>query len=87
MLGEGTTVDAMARPRKAKIGRPYSMFGQKDPMPVSALLTPLARRILVAAQLRTGATRSNVLELLTRLHAAALTRDDFAPVLDETLKQ
>lgn len=61
---------------------PQTVYGPKASPSESCLLTELGKDILHAAAARTGAGKSNVIEHLLRMHGAAVTAEQFAPVTD-----
>ncbi len=61
---------------------PRTRYRPKVPPPESALLTPLAKRILRAAAERCGASRSDVFETLLRLYGGTLDCSLFAQLVE-----
>jgi hypothetical protein len=53
-----------------------SYFPGKDPTPTTISLTPLAKRIVKAAEKRNQCSRSDVFEGLARKYGASLTQAD-----------
>jgi hypothetical protein len=66
--------------RAATVKGPRRIYAPKAAPPESCLLTDLAKRILHAADERTGAGKSNVVEHLLRLYGGSVTPEDFAPI-------
>jgi hypothetical protein len=59
---------------------PRTFYRPKERPSESALLTPLAKRILYSAAHRCDASRSDIFETLLRLHGGELKRDLFRDV-------
>lgn len=58
----------------------HTLYGPKDPPNRSYTLTDLAKRIAAAAADRTGASESNIVEHLLRLHGGQVTAEELAPL-------
>lgn len=74
----------MAIAKNASAKGPASIYRPKDPPNVTVSLSSLGKRILEAADERTGAGKSNVVEHLLRLHGGSISAEEFAPLADES---
>lgn len=62
---------------------PASVYRPKDPPNVTVSLSKLGKQILRAADARTGAGQSNVIEHLLRIHGGSVTKEELAPVAED----
>lgn len=61
---------------------PASIYRPKDPPNVTVSLSKLGKDILEAADDRTGAGKSNVVEHLLRVYGGSITAEELAPLDD-----